>query len=118
MTEMELEVASGTDAMAAFHLRHFLDGRRHAILLSKSYPAAFFSDRRGEKSGLDGEVTQSVLEFPRIWHRTHYRSFGILFRALACTLGIHFSGDDLLQLHKKLGAKLRKELQIHIGSRI
>ena len=53
MTEMELEVASGADAMTAFHLRHFLDGRRHAILLSKSYPAAFFSDRRGEESGLD-----------------------------------------------------------------
>lgn len=118
MTEMELEVASGADGMTAFHLRHFLDGRRHAILLSKSYPAAFFSDRRGEDPGLDYEIRQSLLEHPRIWHRSHYRSFGILFRALACTLGIHFSGDDLLQLHEKLGAKLRKELQIHIGSRI
>jgi hypothetical protein len=118
MTEMELEVASGADAMTAFHLRHFLEGRRHAIVLSKSYPAAFFSDQRGEDPGLDHEIRQSVLEHPRIWHRTHYRSFGILFRALACTLGIHFSGDDLLQLHEKLGAKLRKELQIHIGSRI
>lgn len=118
MTEMELEVASGTDAMTAFHRRHFLEGRRHAILLSKSYPAAFFSNRRGEESGLDHEIRQSVLEHPRIWHRSHYRSFGILFRALECTLGIHFSGDGLLQLHEKLGAKLRKELQIHIGSRI
>jgi hypothetical protein len=118
MTEMELEVASGADAMTGFHLRHFLEGRRHAIVLSKSYPAAFFIDQRGEESELDGEVKQSVLEFPRIWHRTHYRSFGILLRSLACTLGIHFSGDDLLRLHGKLGAKLRKELQIHIGSRI
>jgi hypothetical protein len=118
MTEMELEVASGTDAMTAFNLRHFVESRRHAILLSKSYPAAFFSDRRGEESELDHEIRQSVLEHPRIWHRSHYRSFGILFRALECTLGIHFSGDDLVQLHEKLGAKLRKELQIHIGSRI
>lgn len=118
MTEMELEVASGADAMTAFHLRHFLEGRRHAILLSKSYSAAFFSDRRGEESGLDQEIKQSVLEHPRIWHRSHFRSFGILFRSLACTLGTHFSGDDLLRLHEKLGAKLRKELQIHIGSRI
>lgn len=118
MTEMELEVAAGADAMTAFHLRHFLEGRRHAIVLSKSYPVAFFIAQRGAESELDGEVKQSVLEFPRIWHRTHYRSFGILFRSLACPLGIHFSGDDFLRLHEKLGAKLRKELQIHIGSRI
>jgi hypothetical protein len=118
MTEMELEVASGADAMTAFHLRHFLDGRRHAVLLSKSYPAAFFTERRGAQFELDGEVMQSVLEFPRIWHRSHNRSFGILFRALACTLGIQFSGNELLQLLEKLGPKLRKELRIHIGSRI
>jgi hypothetical protein len=118
MTEMELEVASGADAMTAFHLRHFLEGRRHAILLSKSYPAAFFSDRHGAKSELDREVKQSVLEFPRIWHRTHYRSFRVLFRGLECTLGIQFSGDEILQLLEKLGPKLRHELRVHVGSQI
>lgn len=118
MTEMEIAVASSADAMTAFHLRHFLDGRRHAILLSKSYPAAFFSDRRVDVSGLAQEIRQSVFEHPFIWHRAHQKSFGVLFRGLECTLGIHFPGNDLVQLHEKLGAKLRKELQIHIGSRI
>jgi hypothetical protein len=118
MTEMEIAVASGADAMTAFHLRHFLDGRRHAILLSKSYPAAFFSDQRGVVSGLDQEIRQSLFEHPRIWHRSHHRTFGILFRGLECTLGIQFSGDDLLRLFEKLGSKLCKELQVHIGSLI
>jgi hypothetical protein len=118
MTEMELEVASGADATTAFQLRHFSDGRRHAIVLSKSYPAAFFIDRYGAESSLDGEVKQSVLDYPRIWHRNHYRSFGILFRGLACTLGTQFSGNELLRLFENLGPKLRKELQIHIGSLI
>ena len=42
LTELELEVASGADPMTAFSLRHFMEGRRLAILLARSYPASFF----------------------------------------------------------------------------
>jgi hypothetical protein len=38
LSELELEIASSADAMTAYNLRHFTEGRRHAILLAKSYP--------------------------------------------------------------------------------
>jgi hypothetical protein len=118
LSELELEVASSADAMTAFKLRHFVDDRRHALMLAKSYPAAFFIEPREDWSQLEAEVRQSVLEHPRIWRRSHYRSFGILFRSLQSTLGIYFSGEQLLQLSENLGSKLKQELQQYIGSQI
>lgn len=118
LTELELEVASGADAMTAFKLRHFLDDRRHALLLAKSYPAAFFSEPREKRSELEAEIRRSVIDHPRIWRRAHYRSFGILFRSLESTLAIRFSGEELLELIDSLGPKLRKELQFHLASKI
>ena len=118
LTELELEVASGSDAMTAFKLRHFVDDRRHALLLAKSYPAAFFTEPREDWSQLVAEVRQSVLEHPRIWRRSHYYSFIILFRSMQSTLGIYFSGKELLKLSENLGPKLKQELQQYIGSLI
>lgn len=118
LSELELEVASSADAMTAFKLRHFVEDRRHALLLAKSYPAAFFTEPHEDWSQLEAEVRQSVLEHPRIWRRSHYRSFGILFRSLQSTLGIYFSGEQLLQLSENLGSKLKQELQQYIGSQI
>jgi hypothetical protein len=118
LSELELEVASSADAMTAFKLRHFVEDRRHALLLAKSYPAAFFIEPREDWSQLEAEVRQSVLEHPRIWRRSHYRSFGILCRSLQSTLGICFSGEQLLQLSENLGTKLKLELQQYIGSQI
>jgi hypothetical protein len=118
LTERELEVASSADAATAFQVRHFLVGRRHAIVLARSYPAAFFIDRRGSESELAKEVTQSFLEYPRIWHRLHCRSFGNLFRCLDGTLCVQFKGEGLLRLLKRLRPKLRKQLLIHIASNI
>jgi hypothetical protein len=117
MTEKELEVASEADAMTAFNLRHFLEDRRHAIVLSKSYTASFFIWIEKE-SELSQEIIKSVIEHPRIWHRSHHRSFAILFGSLQSTLGIRFSGKELLELSKNIGLKLRTELQLHIGSKI
>jgi hypothetical protein len=117
LTELELEIACGADAKTAFGLRHFLEGRRHAILLARSYPAALFSgDAHG--GGLADEVKHSVMSHPRIWHRIHHHSFAILFRSLASTMGIVFSGDELLELQSRLGTRLTKELRRHIGSLI
>jgi hypothetical protein len=118
MTEKELEVASESDAMTAFNLRHFLEDRRHAIALSESYPAFFFIDRLEDESELIQEIIKSVIEHPRVWHRSHHRSFSILFRSLQSTLGIRFSGKELLDLSENLGPKLKTELQLHIGSSI
>lgn len=118
MTEKELVVASSTDAMTAFNLRHFLEDRRHAIALSESYPAFFFIDRLEDESELIQEIIKSVIEHPRVWHRSNHRSFSILFRSLQSTLGIRFSGKELLDLSENLGPKLKTELQLHIGSRI
>lgn len=116
ITELELEVASSSDPKTAFGLRHFLEGRRHAILLARSYPAALFAGDDG--GGLAGEVKHSVMSHPRIWHRIHHHSFAILFGALASTMGIVFSGEELLELESRLGKRLAKELRSHIASLI
>jgi hypothetical protein len=118
MSENELEVASSADAMTAFKLRHFLEDRRHAIVLSESYPAFFFIDLIENEFDLTQEIINSVIEYPRIWYRSHYQSFEILFRSLKSTFWINFSGEDILKLAEKLGPKLRKEIQIYIGSKI
>jgi hypothetical protein len=118
LTELELEVASVADAMTAFKLRHFVEDRRHALLLAKSYPAGFFIDRRDKESELQAEIRQSVLDYPRIWRRSHYRSFTILFHSLHSTLGIRFSAEEFFHMSGKLGKKLRGELQLHIGTQI
>ena len=118
LTELELEVASSADAMTAFMLRHFVDDRRHALLLAKSYPAAFFTEPREDWSQLEAEVRQSVLAHSRIWRRSHYYSFIILFRSLQSTLGINFSGEELLKLSENFGTKLKHELQQYIASNI
>ena len=118
LTELELEVASSADPMTAFTLRHFMEGRRLAILLARSYPASFFVGRDGHGCGLVDDVKHSVTHFPRIWHRIHHHSFAILFRSLASTMGIIFSGDELLELQTRLGTRLSKELRRHIGSLI
>lgn len=118
LTELELEVASSADAMTAFKLRHFVDDRRHALLLAKSYPAMFFAVPREDWSHLEVEVRQSVLEHPRIWRRSHYYSFFILFRSLQSTLGINFPGEEMLNLSENFGTKLKHELQQYIASNI
>lgn len=118
LTELELEIASSADAMTAFSLRHFLEGRRLAILLARSYPASFFVGKGDHGCGLAEEVKHSVTHYPRIWHRIHHHSFVILFRSLASTLGIVFSGEELLELQTRLGTRLAKELRRHIGSLI
>jgi hypothetical protein len=118
LIEGELMVASCADAKTAFALRHFTEGRRHAIMLANSYPASFFME--GQVLGLDflEEVRDSVLEHPRIWRSSHHHSFAILFRALDSTLGVVFSGMELLTLSQKLGPGLRAELKKYIVSRI
>lgn len=117
ITELELEVASGVDPKTAFSLRHFLEGRRHAILLARSYPAALFAGH-ADGSGLAGEVKRSLLDYPRIWHRIHQHSFAILFKGLASTMGIVFSGAEMLELESRLGKRLTKELRSYIASLI
>jgi hypothetical protein len=104
--------------MTAFNLRHFTEGRRHAILLARSYPASFFVDWSRHDQGFADEVRLSLMDYPRIWHRIHHHSFGILFRSLASTMGIVFSGDELLELQSRLGTRLSQELNRHIGSLI
>ena len=118
LTELELEIASSSDAMSAFNLRHFMEGRRHAIILARTYPASFFVVPAHHDRGLTDEVKRSVLDYPRIWHRIHHHSFTILFKALASTMGIVFSGAELLELESRLGKRLTKELQCHIASLI
>jgi len=118
LTELELEIASSADAMTAFNLRHFVADRRHAIILARSYPASFFVDWSRHDQGFADEVRHSLMNFPRIWHRIHHHSFAILFRSLASILGIVFSGDELLELQTRLGTRLGKELNRHIGSLI
>jgi hypothetical protein len=118
LTELELEIASSADAMTAYKLRHFTEGRRHAILLARSYPASFFVDWSRHDQRFADEVRLSLMEYPRIWHRIHHHSFPILFRSLASTMGIVFSGDELLELQSQLGTRLSKELRRHIGSLI
>jgi hypothetical protein len=118
LTEQELKAASCGDAKTAFPLRHFVEGRRHAIMLANSYPASFFLV--GHTSGLDflAEVKDSVHEHPLVWRNSHHQSFAILFCALASTLGVVFTGRELLALSQKLGPALRQELRIFIGSGI
>lgn len=118
LTEIELEIASSADAMTAYNLRHFVEGRRHAILLARSYPASFFIDWSHHDHGFADELKHSIMYYPRIWHRIHHHSFAILFRSLASTMGIVFSGDELLELQTRLGTRLSKELHRHISSLI
>ncbi len=118
LTELELEIASRADATTAFNLRHFVEGRRHAILLARSYPAWFFITMSHRDRGLPDDVKRSVMDYPRIWHRIHYHSFAILFRSLASTVEIVFSGEELLKLQTRLGTRLSTELRRHIGSLI
>jgi hypothetical protein len=118
LTERELVVASCADAKTAFHLRHFVESRRHAIMLSNSYPASFFMEREVNGPEFLAEVKDSALEHPRIWRSSHHQSFSILFRALGATLGVAFTGVELLALSQKLGPGLRAELQKYIVSRI
>jgi hypothetical protein len=118
LTELELEIASSADSMTAYNLRHFTEGRRHAILLARSYPASFFVDWNRDDQGFADEVRLSLMDYPRIWHRIHHHSFAILFRSLASTMGIVFSGDELLELQAHLGTRLTKELKRHIATLI
>jgi hypothetical protein len=118
LTDRELVAASCADAKTAFPLRHFVEGRRHAIMLASSYPASFFLEEHTRGSDFFAEVKDSVLEHPLIWRNSHHQSFPILFRALASTLGVAFSGVELLTLSKKLGPGLRTELKNCIASRI
>ena len=118
LTERELVAASCADAKTAFPLRHFVEGRRHAIMLANSYPASFFMKQHPRGSDFLAEVKDSVLEHPRIWRDSHHQSFAILFRALASTLGVVFTGKELLALSQKLGPGLRAELQKYIASKI
>ena len=116
LNELELKAASCGDAKTAFPLRLFVEGRRHAIMLANSYPAAFFLV--GHTSGPDflAEVKDSVLDHPLIWRNSHHQSFPILFRALASTLGVVFTGKELLALSQKLCPMLRTELRRFIAS--
>ncbi len=118
LNERELEAASCADARTAFPLRHFVDGRRHAILLANSYPSSFFMMPHSHDPDFMAEVKNSVLEHPRIWRSAHHQSFAILFRALSSTLGVAFSGEELLTLTQKLGPALRSELRSFIGASI
>ncbi len=118
LNERELETASCADARTAFPLRHYVEGRCHAIMLANSYPASFFMMPHSHDPDFMAEVKDSVLEHPRIWRSSHHQSFAILFRALSSTLGMAFTGVELLTLTQKLGPKLRAELQKCIVSRI
>jgi hypothetical protein len=118
LTEQELKAASCADAKTAFPLRHFVQGRRHAIMLANSYPASFFMKQHAREPEFLAEVKDSVIEHSRIWRSSHQQSFTILFCALGATLGLEFTGMELLALSQKLGRALRKELQKHIVSRI
>jgi hypothetical protein len=118
LTERELKAASCADAQTAFPLRHFVEGRRHAIMLANSYPASFFMKQHACEPEFLAELKNSVLEHPRIWRSSHHQSFAILFCALGATLGVAFSGKELLALSQKLGPGLRAELQKYIVSRI
>jgi hypothetical protein len=118
LTDKELAAASFADAKTAFPLRQFADGRRHAIMISVSYPACFFMERHLQRPEFLREMKDSVFAYPRVWWKSHQQSFTILFSALSSTLGIHFSGEELLLLSRKLGPELRAELRKHIGTRI
>jgi hypothetical protein len=118
LIEGELVVASCADAKTAFPLRHFVEGRRHAIMLANSYPASFFMKQHARVPEFLAELKDSVLEHPRTWRSSHQHSFASLFRALSSTLGVAFSGEELLALSQKLGPGLRAELQKYIVSRI
>jgi hypothetical protein len=118
LTDRELVAASCTDAQTAFPLRHFVEDRRHAIMLANSYPASFFMMQHAREPEFLAEVKDSVLEHPRIWRSSHQQSFAILFCALGTTLGVEFTGKELLALVQKLGPGLRAELQKYIVSKI
>jgi hypothetical protein len=118
LTQRELKAVSCADAKTAFPLRYYVEGRRHAIILANSYPASFFMKQHHHGSEFLAEVKDSVLEHSRIWRDSHHQSFTILFRALSSTLGVAFSGKELLALSQKLGPGLQAELQKYIVSKI
>jgi hypothetical protein len=118
LTERELEAAARAAPKTAFDLRYFTEGRRHAILLANSYPAAVLKPRCAHEPEFVFEVKASVLDHPRIWRQAHDRSFNNLFRGLESVLGIHFAGPELLSLSDVLGRELRRELRQYIASAI
>jgi hypothetical protein len=118
LTERELEAAARAAPKTAFDLRYFAEGRRHAILLACSYPAALLKPRCTDDADFVHELKDSVLEHPRIWRKAHDRSFHTLFRGIEAALGIQFTGQQLLGLADSLGRNLRKELLDHIASGI
>lgn len=118
LTERELAVAAGAAPKTAFDLRYFAEGRRHAILLAYSYPAALLKPRCADEADFVNELKDSVFGHPRIWRQAHDRSFHKLFRGIEAVLGIQFTAGELLRLSKSLGRKLQKELREHIASGI
>jgi hypothetical protein len=118
LTERELEAAARAAPKTAFDLRYFAEGRRHAILLANSYPAALLKPRCSQDADFALEMKDSVFAHPRIWRQAHERSFHKLFRGIDSILGIRFTGQQLLGLTDSLGRNLRKELLDHIASGI
>jgi hypothetical protein len=118
LTERELEAAARAAPKTAFDLRYFSQGRRHAILLANSYPAALLKPRCADEADFAIELKDSVFEHPRLWRKAHDRSFHILFRSLESVLGIQLSGPELLRLSDSLGRGLRKEIRQYIASGI
>ena len=118
LNERELKVAAQGAPKTAFSLRHYAEGRRHAILLANCYPASLLRPRCDHEAEFVLEVKDSVSDHLRIWRQSHDRSFHNLFRGLESVLGIHFSGPELLRLSDSLGRGLRKELLEYIASAI
>lgn len=118
LTERELKVAAQGAPKTAFSLRHFADGRRHAILLANCYPASLLTPRCNHEPDFVLEVKDSVCDHFRIWRQAHDRSIHELFHGIESVLGIHFTGPELLRLSDSLGRGLRKELLEYIASAI
>jgi hypothetical protein len=118
LTESELEATARADPKTAFDSRYYSEGRRHAILLAYSYPAALLKPRCAHEPEFVNELKNSVRDHPRIWRKAHDRSFSCVFRGIESVLGIQFSGPELLRLSDSLGRGLRKEIRHYIASAI
>ena len=118
LTERELAVAARAAPKTAFDLRYYAEGRRHAILLAYSYPAALLKPRCADDADFVHELKDSVLGHPWIWRKAHDRSFHKLFRGIEAALGIQFTAPELLRLSDSLGRGLRKEIRQYIASAI
>jgi hypothetical protein len=110
LTERELAVAAGAASKTAFDLRYFAEGRRHAILLAYSYPAALLKPRCADEADFVNELKDSVFGHPRIWRQAHDRSFHKLFRGIEAVLGIKFTAGELLRLSESLGLQASESL--------